>query len=401
MSEIIIKKCEDYDYERVRECIYDILNQAQMSARIKPGMDVVVKANLLSKKTPDQCVTTNPEVIRAVCEYVAEYGAKAIITDSPAGPYNESSLRGIYASAGMTEAARKSGATLNFDTGHESVRLTGAKTLERIDVIKPVINAHMIINVAKLKTHVMMTYTGAVKNLYGVIPGLTKAAYHMKLQEPENFANHLIYICEFVKPDFSIIDAVHAMEGDGPNSGDKVEFGFLLAGTNPYELDHVASTMAGIRNSEIPTLVNAQKRGLLKEDDITVILDEEDGEYVAIGMDEFREYISILELKPFKKPKAVSVNFLSGRVPKGLERYLIEKSKSKPYFIKEKCIGCGHCVRNCPAKIIHLEDGKAVADLGKCISCFCCHEVCPKDAVEIKVPFIARILFREKSVRKD
>ena len=54
MSEIIIKKCEDYDYERVRECIYDILNQAQMSARIKPGMDVVVKANLLSKKTPDQ-----------------------------------------------------------------------------------------------------------------------------------------------------------------------------------------------------------------------------------------------------------------------------------------------------------------------------------------------------------
>ena len=151
MSEIIIKKCEDYDYERVRECIYDILNQAQMSARIKPGMDVVVKANLLSKKTPDQCVTTNPEVIRAVCEYVAEHGARAIITDSPAGPYNESSLRGIYASAGMTEAARKSGAVLNFDTGHESVRLTGAKTLERIDVIKPVINAHMIINVAKLR----------------------------------------------------------------------------------------------------------------------------------------------------------------------------------------------------------------------------------------------------------
>ena len=68
MSEIIIKKCEDYDYERVRECIYDILNQAQMSARIKPGMDVVVKANLLSKKTPEQCVTTDREGIRAVCE---------------------------------------------------------------------------------------------------------------------------------------------------------------------------------------------------------------------------------------------------------------------------------------------------------------------------------------------
>jgi len=397
MSEIVIKKCEDYDYDNVKEGVYGILNQAQVCDKIKPGMNVVVKANLLSKKTPDQCVTTNPEVIRAVCEYIAEFGAKAIITDSPAGPFNENALKAIYAATGMAMAAKNSGAQLNYDTSCQNVKLTNAKTLDKIDVITTVVNSHMLINVAKLKTHVMMTYTGAVKNLYGVIPGLTKAAYHMKLQEPDNFANHLIDICEFVKPDFTIIDGIHAMEGDGPNSGEKVEFGFLLGGSNPYELDSVASAMIGMKKSEVPTLVNAQKRGLLDDKNITIILDEEDEEYVAIDMDEFTEYISILELRPFKKPKIASVNFLSGRVPKNVEKYLVEKSKSKPHFIKDKCIGCGHCVRNCPAKIIHIHDAKAVVDLSKCISCFCCHEVCPEDAVEIKVPFIAKMLFREKT----
>ncbi|WP_028828890.1 DUF362 domain-containing protein [Proteocatella sphenisci] len=397
MSEIVIKKCDDYDYDNVKEGIYGILNQAQVCAKIKSGMNVVVKANLLSKKTPDQCVTTNPEVIRAVCEYIASCGAKAIITDSPAGPFNENALKAIYGATGMAMAAKNSGAQLNYDTSYKNVKLANAKTLDKIDIITSVVNADMIINVAKLKTHVMMTYTGAVKNLYGVIPGLTKAAYHMKLQEPDNFANHLIDICEFVKPDFSIIDGIHAMEGDGPNSGEKVEFGFLLGGSNPYELDSVASTMIGMKKTEVPTLVNAQKRGLVDDKNITIILDEEDEEYVAIDMDEFTEYVSILELKPFKKPKIASVNFLSGRVPKSIEKYLVEKSKSKPYFIKDKCIGCGHCVRNCPAEIIHIQDAKAVVDLSKCISCFCCHEVCPEDAVEIKVPFIAKMLFREKS----
>lgn len=398
MGEIIVKKCGDYDYQKVREKIYEILNQGEVALKIKPGMNVLLKANLLSKKTPEQCVTTNPQVIKAICEYVKECGGIPIIADSPAGPYNENSLKAVYAATGMARVAEETGALLNYDTSFENVKLKDAKTLDKIDIINPVLRAHMVISVAKLKTHVMMTYTGAVKNLYGVIPGLTKAAYHMKLQEPVNFANHLIDICEFVKPDFSIIDGIHAMEGDGPNSGEKVEFGYLLGGSNPYELDLVAAALIGMDKYDVATLLNSEKRGVLKESEVTVIVeDAESGEYIALDMLEFIEYVNMLEIRAFKKPRARSVNFLSGRVPAGIERFLVDKSKSKPFFIHEKCIGCGYCVRNCPAKIIHLENKKAVVDLNKCISCFCCHEVCPEHAVEIRVPLIAKLLFREKA----
>lgn len=394
MSEVIIKCCEDYEYDTLYSKVHDMLDKSGLE--IKPGMNVLIKANLLAKKLPQQCVTTNPNVIRAVCQYIKDKKAVPIIADSPAGPFNENSLKAIYAATGMEEAALQTGAILNYDTSFSNVKLKDAKTLDKIDVINAVLNAHMIINVAKLKTHVMMTYTGAVKNLYGVIPGLTKASYHMKLQQPENFSNHLIDICEFVKPNFSIIDGIHAMEGDGPNSGEKVEFGYILGSTDPYSLDLTASEMIGIDEDEIATIVNSRKRRLIKEDDLEVLVETDEG-LLTLDFQEFKSYIRNLGLKPFKKPKAQSVNFLSGKVPKFIERYIVDKSKSKPYFIEEKCIGCGHCVRNCPAKIIHLENKKAIVDIGKCISCFCCHEVCPKDAVEIRVPFIAKLLFREKS----
>lgn len=392
MSQVIIKQCKDYDYKEVKAQIFNILEEGELGSLIKKNMNVLLKVNLLSKKKPEECVTTNPMIVKAVSEYVIQKGAVAIICDSPAGPFNENSLKGIYQATGMTKVAEETGAILNYNTSFKSKKITGAITLDKIDVINAVLDAHMVINLAKLKTHVMMTYTGAVKNLYGVIPGLTKAAYHMKLQEPKNFANHLIDINELVMPSFSIIDGVMAMEGDGPSNGIVREFGYILGSKDQYSLDLVASQMMGIPKSDIAVILELEKRELLDEANIKVSIENKDLEYYS-----FIEYLKELNIRPFIKPQVKSVDFVSDKLPKPLAKFLIEKSKSKPVFDRKKCIGCGHCVRNCPAKIIHLDsEKKAVVDLSKCISCFCCHEVCPKDAVEIKVPVIAKVLFREK-----
>lgn len=52
-----------------------------------------------------------------------------------------------------------------------------------------------------------------------------------------------------------------------------------------------------------------------------------------------------------------------------------------PWIDKNKCIGCGICVKECPVNAITIEDGKAEIDMEKCIRCGNCHEICPQQAV--------------------
>lgn len=391
MANVIIKANEHYEYEEVRNNIAFIMEKLGAASIIQPGQRVFLKANLLSKKLPEDAVTTHPSIVRAVAEYVLSLGASAIIGDSPGGPFTEQALRGIYQSTGMQQAAVLSGAQLNFDTSFVEVKLQEHEALERIEMVKAILDSDVVINLCKLKTHVMMTYTGAVKNLYGTIPGLTKAAYHMKLQEPQPFANHLIDICQKVKPQINLMDAVIAMEGDGPSNGEKRAFGYLLASTNPYALDYIACTMAGIDTNLVATQVEALRRNLLFPNEIRVDIDEEE-----LNLDEFRDKVRLLDIQPFKLPEPMSVNFLHGKVPRFVEEFIVRQTKSKPIFLEDKCIGCSKCIQSCPAKIISLVNNKAKPNLKNCISCFCCHELCPVDAIDIHVPLLARVIFGER-----
>ncbi len=63
---------------------------------------------------------------------------------------------------------------------------------------------------------------------------------------------------------------------------------------------------------------------------------------------------------------------------------------------KERCVGCGKCVKICPQQALHLADGKSVVDLSRCIGCFECITVCPPKAISIDwatemVPFMERM----------
>ncbi len=391
MSEIIIAEQSTYEYAELSAKIFRMLDDLGLRQKIRPEDRVFLKVNLLSKKRPEDAVTTHPSVVRAVAEYVIASGAQPIIGDSPGGPFTEQALRGIYEATGMREVAERTGATLNYDTRGVEVRLTDYKALERIEMVQAILDADLVINLAKLKTHVMMTYTGAVKNLFGTVPGLTKASYHMKLQEPQLFANHLIDICEKIKPIISLIDGIEAMEGDGPSNGEKRALGFLLTGTNPYELDYYACVLAGIDPEKVATLVEARKRDKMNLERAEVRLCDR-----LFNDREAKEEIARLNLAPFKLPKPQSVNFLHGRVPAFMENFLVRQTKSKPIFIRKKCIGCRKCERSCPAKIIAVKDGKAGAALQNCISCFCCHELCPVDAIRIKTPLLAKLIFRNE-----
>ena len=377
MGIVTIEKVDSYDsINLIQSHINTMLDNSSLSNRLFEGAKVVLKTNLLMKKKPEDAVTTHPIIIECVANYFINRGCIVTIADSPAGPFTKSALEGIYFASGISEAARKSGAFLNYNTESSDVHPENSLRLKTFKVIDIVTQADFVISLAKFKTHGMMTFTGAVKNLFGVIPGLIKAEYHFKLMEQENFGHHLIDIEQYVKPDYSIIDGIEAMEGNGPSNGIKRQLGLIIGAENPYEADYVAADIASIPYRLIPTIYLAEQRELFSIENIN------------IKGTRYKD----LNIAPFILPDSVELTFLPRKIHPKIKDFIIRRLKSKPEFVHSKCISCGHCVRNCPAKVIKIVENKPVVNLKGCISCFCCHEVCPADAINIKNSLLLKLL---------
>ncbi|MBU2703323.1 Pyruvate/2-oxoacid:ferredoxin oxidoreductase delta subunit [Sporomusaceae bacterium BoRhaA] len=381
METVSITKCESYRYEEVKKAVYDCLDQLkEIKSIVKTGSRVLVKVNLLKKNVPADAVTTHPVVVEAIVRYLQDLGCNVIIGDSPGGPFVVKRLTSIYRAAGMFDVANRTGCELNYDTSSVRVYHKQAQKLKHFEIINIATKVDFIVSAAKLKTHGMMVYTGAVKNLFGVIPGLKKAEYHLKMNNTENFANHLIDICEYIKPIFTVIDAIEGMEGDGPSAGEKRHVGLILAAENPYALDTAAVNIVGIHPLQVPTMKAARERGLFS------------GELKDVSVQGVQ--LNDLQIPPFKLPRSLDKSLFSGIVPSFLESFLVKRLRAKPAFNYTACISCGECARGCPAQIIDMSSGKPIPDLDKCINCFCCHELCPKKAVDIKKHWLYRLLFK-------
>lgn len=378
MSIVSIDRCKNYNYEEVINSVKACLNGIPELNQIKKGSRVLVKTNLLKKNKPEDAVTTHPYVVEGVVRYLQNKGCNVIVGDSPGGPFTEKILKNIYEVAGIIGVQERTGCELNYNTSTKDVFNKEASFLKNMKIVKAFDEVDYVVSCAKLKTHVMMTYTGAVKNLFGVIPGVIKAEYHFKMNDVDHFANVLIDICEYVKPVFSVIDAIDCMEGDGPSSGEIRNVGLIMASKSPYMLDYIATKLVGINPHIVPAIKHSINRGLLKED-----------EYEIKGID-----VDKIIIEPFKLPHSTNVNFVGGRVPKFVEDFLMSSLRPIPVINYKDCISCGICVNNCPAKVINMASNRPVINTKKCIRCFCCHELCPKKAIAVRKHPLHKVLFK-------
>lgn len=380
-SKVVLKYCPEYT-AGVEERLLEGLQQlGGISNYVKPGQKVFLKVNLLMKKRPEDAVTTHPSVVEAVVRLVQEAGGIPIIGDSPGGPYTEKALQGIYARSGLQEVAERTGALLNWDVGQTSVSHPEGKLIKSLVVTQSIIDADVIIPISKLKTHGMMTFTGAVKILFGVIPGLLKAEYHLRMPDIRNFADLLVDIATWVKPTLNIMDGIIGMEGAGPSAGNPRSIGALILSEDPFALDVVATHLIGLKPEKVPTIMAARERGLVSRI-----------EEVKLAGDAR----SLWRIQNFDIPKSVTVNFIDMvPIPQSVRDFLLNRIRPRPLFQHDLCVGCMDCVKNCPPKALVMnEENRPVVDLEACIRCFCCQELCPRQAVEIAKPRIARKLFR-------
>ncbi len=384
---VCIERSESYNYKEVREGVNRLIEGlGGLSMYFQPGEKIFLKMNLLIKKRPEEGVTTHPIFVQAVGDALKEFGCHVIIGDSPGGPFTKGLLKAIYKTCGVEKIAEESGFTLNYNTEGVTKKVNNGKVLQEITVMKALEEVEHVISLSKLKTHGMMKYTGAVKNMYGIIPGLIKAEYHFKMPAIETFSDMLVDVCSFKEPTLSFMDGIVGMEGEGPSSGDLRKVGAMIASSNPYALDFIACQLVGIDPLEVPTIQRSIERNFLSGN-------HEDIHIVGSSMESF-------SLKPFITPAITDVNFFKGRVPEFLVGPMSRFLLPRPVFDHEICVSCGDCGKVCPAQVISFKKtkgytkGKPYADLTGCIRCFCCQELCPVKAVRIKRSKIGARLFK-------
>ncbi|HOK40885.1 MAG TPA: DUF362 domain-containing protein [bacterium] len=361
--------CDNYDLEKIYKIFSENIKQYIDEKNVfKDGRKILLKPNLVSIRKPDENITTHTKVIEAIIKYLKNFNLKIFIGDNPGAPYND--LNKLYEITGINELANK----YNIKT----IKFTDFPLLKIEFKNRPIYLANVlndfdyIINIPKLKTHTLTVLTGAVKNLFGFIPGMYKIKYHSEFQTSYDFSEAMIYFSEKINPKIilNIVDGIIGMEGSGPTAGDKIKLNTIIIGNSIYEVDYIIANLVKAKPEQIPSILISQKKGLLKVDKINIIANE------------IRSY------EQFKIPKTnILFNILPGIAYKiGAKVFSI-----KPELIKEKCSQCFLCVKSCPVNAISKKDNYPYFDYDKCIQCFCCSELCPKIAIKHKESVVVKL----------
>lgn len=381
MTKVSIIRCRNYEQENVDKAVMGAIHLiGGLREIIRPKDKVLLKINLLNASAPSKAVITHPSIIKSVAMLVKEAGGIPIIADSP-GSFSKNSKNAAIIKSGIKKTADELGINaLQFETLENAfikVDIPDGVCLKTIYAARLAMEADVIINLPKLKTHIETMYTGAVKNMFGAIPPKTRKIAH-NFGTYERFSNAIVDIYSAMKPHLSVMDAVIGMEGEGPGNGEPKFAGLVIASYDSVALDAVASKIIKYKPMDIYTTKFATERGLGNGDLSKIEILGEDINKVHVD---------------FKKPRLMVTS-----VPSSLMGIYNIIKTVEPKLIKGKCKRCGICAERCPAEAIKLNP-YPVINKNLCIECFCCIELCPESAIRARKHWIVRLLGELKKFR--
>lgn len=372
MTYVSLVRCESYDFFEVRAAVQSAVSHlGGFEKFVQPGDRVLLKANMLCARVPEKRVTTDPAVVRAVADLVLDIGGVPFVGDSP----GLGSFAKVAQRTGIADAARGEGIECRELVDPVEVKLPAESRFKRLQIASGAMNADVIINLPKLKTHCQMLLTLGVKNMYGVIAGKQKVEWHhMAGVDRETFASLLLDIYAVTKPALTILDGIWGMEGRGPSNGASRKLNLIAAAEDAVAMDVMICSMLGGRKNMFPLYRAASGRGL-GETDVSRL------SFPGLSPEAF-------SVDDFKFPELDTVHMFPASWDWFTRRFLV----SKPVHRTQACTGCGRCEEICPEHAIERKNNKVRFDYSRCIRCYCCQEICPENAIDFKKGVVVRLL---------
>lgn len=348
MSRVFIRNA---NFENLPEVMHEVFSEFKVKINDK---SVLIKPNFGAAVGPEKSAVTDARVVKSILDECLKQAKDVVIGDNP-GNLDTGAMQSIKMS-GILDIA---GAYYhNISKEGEFVDI-GSEILSEVFISKKISNVDYLINVPKMKTHVLCGISCCLKNLYGYIVGALKSKYHLDTKSLKRLTQLWIDLYKYRTPDLNIVDAIIAMEGGGPTHGNPRNVGKIVAGTNGIEVDVVLTAMMGWDPLKIKKLTMAYEQGL-GEIDIKKINIAGDFEILP----EFERPPTFASLAPGFNPYEEIV-------------------KIQPQVDNDKCIMCRLCGdESCPAGAISFDE-YPVVDKSKCISCYCCVEFCPEGALSV------------------
>lgn len=375
MSTVSVLRCTEYTTDILKEKIEIGLSQIGFNLKLFDGKRVVIKPNLLMPAKPEKAIMTDPEFFRAVVRIVKENNGHPVLIESPA----IHSLKRTLKKTNYGDVVEKESVEIGITTETGTIEYQEAKSFKHINIEKRLFDSDIIINLPKFKTHGLTYITGAVKNFFGLIPGLEKSKMHMKIPSQEDFSDYLLDLYGTLQFGFktpktiiTIMDAIVAQEGEGPGPGGTPKaMNSIITSYDAIAVDFIATSIAGLDDKKAFTLVKGFERpfGASSPEDITLVGDP----------------IDELKLSDFKASK--------GTIMSNMVRWPFTSKRFKNLFVEkpvpsqDRCTLCYKCKKICPAGAIRKAKSNKkipVYDYKTCIRCYCCMEICPEAAISKK-----------------
>jgi uncharacterized protein (DUF362 family)/ferredoxin len=374
MSHPVYYSCPgNYGTFPLQKGLNEVLQPVLKAAGGVAGKKVLLKPNLLFSRRSDDPAAVHPAVILAVSELLIAEGATVTLLENP----GTQRVGAIIDKMAIGSRLRELGVTFDDFTDYRSKVLGDKCVFRQLRLAREFEKFDLVFDLAKAKTHAMMTLTLAVKNLFGLVDSTDRIAWHLAVGSDFNrFADLLLDLYLTVKPQISIIDGIIGMEGNGPGSGTPVAANFLACSADALALDASVAERLGVASSELILLQRAAKRGL-------------DFSYSNQG--------EIPETVPFKLPDPPGMlNAWGVTLPPFFKKQLRNLAGSRPFLDAKECISCGRCAEVCPPQSLKMKMVKKrklpFFDLSNCIRCYCCQEHCPRGAISPRPQLLNSLL---------